>query len=175
MTHLILERSFDPPLTREDVITVAKSVGWCYQTHGVHWHGSMLGEGGRAVVCRFESADAESTRLALRQTQADMSRFWVSTVHEAPDPVTPNVVVEREFDDPADLSALQAEEDSKQWCLDAHGVRFARTYFSQDRKRMLCLYAAADAEAVRLAQQKAGMPFNRVWAFDFVSQADLAD
>lgn len=173
MTQLVLERSFDPALTRQDVIAIARTSGWCFKTYGVSWHGSMLGRGGTSLVCRFEAADAESIRQALRQIQADMSSAWVGTVHEAPEPVTPNVVVERDFVAPADLAALQAQEDAQRWCLDAHGVRFARTYFSQDRRRMLCLYAAADAEAVRMAQEKAGMPFTRVWLFELIGMADL--
>jgi hypothetical protein len=40
-----------------------------------------------------------------------------------------------------------------------------RTLFSTDRKRMICLYHAPDAESVRLAQRAAGMPFGEVWPF----------
>jgi hypothetical protein len=42
-------------------------------------------------------------------------------------------------------------------------VRFLRSYFSRDRRRMICLYEAPDAEAVRLAQEKAGVPFETAW------------
>jgi hypothetical protein len=64
------------------------------------------------------------------------------------------------------LEEIQAMEDAKQWCLDTHRVKFARTFFAHDRKRMLCLYAAPDAEAVRAAQREAGMPVDRVWGFE---------
>lgn len=73
------------------------------------------------------------------------------------------VVVERRFDEPVELADIQAIEDRGAWCLEAHKVRFLSTYFSTDRKRMICLYEAPDAESVRLAQTKAGMPFERVW------------
>jgi Nickel responsive protein SCO4226-like len=42
-------------------------------------------------------------------------------------------------------------------------VRFLRTYFSADRRRMLCVYDAPDAESVRAAQQTIAMPVERVW------------
>jgi hypothetical protein len=42
-------------------------------------------------------------------------------------------------------------------------VRFLRSYFSRDRRRMICLYEAPDADSVRLAQEKAGVPFERAW------------
>ena len=58
----------------------------------------------------------------------------------------------------------QQAEDAAAWCLELYKVTFLRTYFSADRKRMLCLYQAPDAESVRLSQQQAKMPFERVWA-----------
>jgi hypothetical protein len=173
MTQLILERNFDPPLTRDDVVTLAQDSGWCFETYRVNWLGSMLATSGHSMVCHFEAADAESIRQALRQTQTDMTRSWIGTTHEGPAPAAASVIVERDFADPVDLDELQAREDSKQWCLEAHQVRFVRTCLALDRKRMLCLYAAPDAEAVRMAQQKAGMPFTRVWSFTPVTMADL--
>jgi hypothetical protein len=73
------------------------------------------------------------------------------------------VVVERAFAEPVALESVQAIEDGGAWCLEAHGVRFLRTFFSRDRRRMLCVYDAPDAEAVRLAQRQAGVPFDRAW------------
>jgi len=75
----------------------------------------------------------------------------------------PCVVVERAWEEPAEIAAIQAIEDRGAWCLQRHAVRFVRSYFSADRRRMICLYEAPDAEAVRAAQQQAGMPLTRVW------------
>lgn len=74
------------------------------------------------------------------------------------------VIVERSFEEPVEFSAIQAIEDRGAWCLDQHHVCFVRTWFSKDRRRMVCLYEAPDAESVRIAQRKAGMPVDRVWA-----------
>ena len=74
------------------------------------------------------------------------------------------VVVERRFGEPAVFARLQAIEDRSAWCLEAHHVRFLRSYFSRDRRRMVCLYEAPDAESVRHAQETAGLPFERAWA-----------
>ena len=49
-------------------------------------------------------------------------------------------------------------------CLDAHGVRWIRSYLSLDRRRMICEFEAADAEAVRSSFRSAGVSFARVWA-----------
>jgi hypothetical protein len=73
------------------------------------------------------------------------------------------IVVERTFSEPVRFEEIQSLEDRGAWCLEMHGVRFLKTYFSADRRRMLCVYEAPDAESVRLAQTKAKMPFDRVW------------
>jgi hypothetical protein len=74
------------------------------------------------------------------------------------------VVVERAFGHPVAFEDVQAIEQRGAWCLEVHGVRFLRTYFSRDRRRMICLYEAPDAEAVRLAEEKAGVPFADAWS-----------
>jgi hypothetical protein len=174
MTLLVLERKFDPPLTSQDVVDMARAGAWCFQQYRVAWRGSLLAVDGRTMVCQFESGDAESIRQVLRVLDADMSVLWPATLHEVADPGDPNVIVERSFDEPCELGELQAKEDSKRWCLETHNVSFVRTLFSLDRKRMLCLYAGPDAEAVRAAQREAGMPFDRVWSFQSLGLADLA-
>jgi hypothetical protein len=73
------------------------------------------------------------------------------------------VLVERTFAVPVEFGAVQAQEDAGAWCLEQHGVRFLRSYFALDRQRMLCLYAAPDAEAVRHVQRQVDLPHDRVW------------
>jgi hypothetical protein len=174
MTQLVLERTFEPPIDRQLVIGTVRSGAWCYEQHRVDWLGSLLSLDGRRMVCRFEARDTESLRQALRQMDADMRVLWHGSVHDAPGDREANVVVERSFAEPVSLDEVQAKEDAGQWCLDAHGVSFVRTFFSNDRKRMLCLYAAPDAEAVATAQRKAGMPVDRVWPFVSIDLGDLA-
>ena len=73
------------------------------------------------------------------------------------------VIVERTFPEPVVFGDVQALEDAHAWCLDLHGVRFLVSYFSDDRKRMICLYEAPDAEAVRRVNRQAKLPFDRAW------------
>jgi Nickel responsive protein SCO4226-like len=137
----------------------------CFDLHRVRWHGSFLAAAGFDMVCWFSAVDAESIRIALRQNGVDMRRLWRGTVHYGPERVTPNVIVERSFEEPVNLEEVQAIEDASAGCLETHRVKFSRTFFSVDRKRMLCLYEAPDAESVRVAQREAAMPVDRVWAF----------
>jgi hypothetical protein len=164
-TDAILERVFDEPQTVDDVLNLSRSGASCFAIHKVAWHGSCLATDGRTMVCRFSAADLESVRLALRTAGADARRLWAGTVHEGPRQARPNVLVERTFPVPVRLEDVQALEDAAAWCLEAHRVTFARTFFALDRKRMLCFYEAPDAEAVRLAQREAAMPVDAVWAF----------
>jgi hypothetical protein len=74
------------------------------------------------------------------------------------------LILEKEFDPP--LSEEQHDRDAQALdsCLVAHGVRWLRSYLSTDRRRMLCEFEAADAEAVRSSFRSAGVSFARVWA-----------
>ena len=162
--NLFLERTFAEPLTLTDVYDLARQGAWCFDLHRVRWHGSFLARDGHAMICWFSAADMESGRLALRDAQVDLSRFWSGTVHRGPQGPTPNVVVERSFPAPVQFEDIAASEGAKAWCLETHGVSYAHTFFSLDRKRMLCFYEAPDAEAVRQAQREAAMPVDRIWA-----------
>ena len=74
------------------------------------------------------------------------------------------VIVERSFDQPEAFDDIQALEDRFAWCLEQHHVKFIRSYFSKDRRRMICEYEAPDAESVRQVQRTAQLPFDRIWA-----------
>src|SRR5690606_35969213 len=138
---------------------------WCLEMYRVQWQESFFAADGARMVCCFVAPDAESVRAALRKGGVDTRRLWIGTAHHGPEPAIPNVLVERSFDEPVRLEDIQAIEDAGAWCLRAHRVTFARTFFAKDRKRMLCLYQAPDAESVRLAQRDARMPMDAVWAF----------
>lgn len=168
--HVVLERSWDPPINDAIMQLMISTSGGCLELHRVAWKGSMMSTDGRELACHFTAPDAESARIALRQAGADTSRLWPGTVHDAPG-VSPaeilaaNVAVSRRFEAAIEFEAVQALEDAAAACLTLHRVSFLRSYFSTDRRRMLCLYRAPDAESVRIAQHEARMPVDKVWAF----------
>jgi hypothetical protein len=165
---VFVERSFESPLHADDVYQLAAGAGWCMDMYRVQWRASYLASDGRSMLCHFEAPDAESVRMGLRQAAAEPGRAWPGTVHTAAAEGEPNVVVVREFDAPACIDELQAIEDAGAACLDMHRVSFIRTFFAADRKRMLCLYRARDAESVRIAQRQANMPLESVWSCQFL-------
>jgi hypothetical protein len=75
----------------------------------------------------------------------------------------PFLILEKEFDPPLTVEAQDTEAQRLDPCLEAHGVRWIRSYLSLDRRRMVCEFEAADAEAVRGALRSAGVGFLRVW------------
>ncbi len=170
-TNLFLERTFDPPLKVEDVLAAGRQGAWCLEMYRVGWRVSLLAANGRRMACWFTASDAESARAALRQAGNDVRLLWPGTVHEGAVAEVPNVLVERSFDTSVTLEEIQSIEDAGAWCLQAHRVRFVLTFFSLDRKRMLCLYAAPDAESVRQAQHEAAMPVDDVWTFHLIDPA----
>jgi hypothetical protein len=76
------------------------------------------------------------------------------------------VIVEREFDEPQAVEMLAKREQGSAWCLEMHRVRPLHSYVSRDGRRMICVYEAPDADAVRRVQETAGMPFDAVWSAD---------
>ncbi|SFI04925.1 nickel-binding protein [Modicisalibacter xianhensis] len=173
MIDLFLERTFAAPFTVEVIASLTHEALPCFALHRVAWRGSLLSRDGCRLVCRFQAPDVESCRIALRQAKADASRLWPGTVHEAPGetaegPANANVLVERSFAQAVELARIQALEDAGVGCLSDYRVRFVRTFFSCDARRMLCLYRAGDAESVRQAQRQIGMPMDRVWAFQTI-------
>ena len=170
MTDIFLERVFDPPLSPDAVMELANQSADCFGMHRVEWHGSCLSNDGRKMFCWFRAPDMESTRIAMRQVDADIRVFWRGTVHDAPgvgaeDVAAANVLVERRFDEGVTLQQIQDIEDAGIGCLESRYVRFIRTFFSADQKRMICLYEAPDAESVRQSQREAGGPFEEAWTF----------
>lgn len=170
MTEVFVERHWDEPRTEADLQKMVEDTSGCLAMHRCEWRCSLLSADARELFCHFAGPDAESVRLALRDTGAIAGRVWAGTIHDAPgfteeDLDKANILVARRFEEPADLDALQALEDAGSGCLELHRVRFVRTLFSRDRKRMMCLYEAPDAESVRLAQREAKMPVERVWPF----------
>lgn len=177
MTFVVAERTFPEPQTVDLVRQSIRDGGGCNALYGITHLGSLLGPDGRQAVCFYRSPDAEVVRSSSHRQGTPYDRIWSAMLHgQGPDPVTAwppsqgtndappeTVLVSRAFDAPMVFEELQAQEDVQAWCLQSYRVRFLQSLVSLDRRRMLCLYAAPDAEAVRHAQRGAGLPFEKIW------------
>jgi hypothetical protein len=81
----------------------------------------------------------------------------------------PHIIVERTFDTPLTQEELTATEARMAPCLDLYNVRWIRSYWSADRRRMICEYDAADVASVRNVQREAEAKFDRAWTADVLS------
>ena len=74
-----------------------------------------------------------------------------------------HVVVERAFEQPYTINEINSIHRKFAWCLEQNRVRLIQSYLSLDRKRMICIYEAPDAESVRRINQQSGFPCNCIW------------
>ncbi|HEY5756857.1 MAG TPA: nickel-binding protein [Steroidobacter sp.] len=80
------------------------------------------------------------------------------------------IIVERTFETPLTESALHAVEGRMKPCLDIYGVRWIRSYWSGDHRRMICEYEAADIASVRNVQREAGAQYDHAWAAEVLGE-----
>ncbi|HEX7037126.1 MAG TPA: DUF4242 domain-containing protein [Pseudomonadales bacterium] len=170
MIDAFFERHPDPPADRAAVLAEARAAAAHLREHGVVWCGTLLATSGRFALWWLRAADLASVRTALAGWEGSL---WQGTVHGDADTaeLTPEqslALVGRRFDEPVTMESIQAIEYANRNRLADHRVRFLRSFFSADHRRMLCLYEAPDAESVRLAQQQAGMPMEIVWAVEYL-------
>jgi hypothetical protein len=78
----------------------------------------------------------------------------------------PHIIVERTFDTPLTQEELAAVEARMAPCLDLYNVQWIRSFWSADRRRMICEYDATDVASVRNVQREAAAKFDRAWAAD---------
>lgn len=78
MAHLIVEQSFDPPLTDEEHTRLAERLDPCLESHGAAWMCSYLSADRRRMVCEFEAADAEAVRQSYRSAGLKFDRVWAA-------------------------------------------------------------------------------------------------
>jgi len=174
MTEVVLIRRFDDPIGADYLHAAAAALGWCRSLHGVTPLLHFLARDGLRCACVFGAPDAEAVRNVIRAgKRSEPEGLWACTIHPGMDddgsgdpvahPAHALVMVERTFAQPMVFEELRAVTNRNGACFQRHDVRFARSYFSADRRRMVCLYQAPDAEAVRQANRTAGLPFDRIW------------
>ncbi len=176
MPFVVVERTGPGPFTVAQIRQVIQQGSWCNDLYGITHCGSLLAPDLDRLVCIYQAPDAESVRGASQRQKVPYDRVWSATLHgpagpepvtcQAPtevDPLASVILVRRAFEAPVSFEDLQSREEERAWCFEAYGVEFLQSLFSIDRKRMLCCYAAPDAETVRRLQRDAGMTFEEIW------------
>lgn len=82
MADVILERSFDPPLTDERFAELSERLMPCLDRNGITWVRSHLSRDRRRLICLFRAPDAGVVRSALRQARLEHERVWSAEILE---------------------------------------------------------------------------------------------
>jgi hypothetical protein len=80
MAVMVVEQSFDPAITPEELNAMASRVDPCLEAHGARWMRSYISSDRKRVVCEFEAADAEKVRESYRSAGVQFERVWTADV-----------------------------------------------------------------------------------------------
>ena len=74
------------------------------------------------------------------------------------------IIVEHHFEDRSfDIDRYNDAQRGNAWCLETHGVRHVVSYVTPEARRMICVFEAPDAEAVRRTARELGYKYDRLW------------
>ena len=80
------------------------------------------------------------------------------------------IILEQRFEGRAfDVERFNAAQRRNAPCLRVHGVHHTVSYVTRDGLRMICVFDAPDAEAVRRAARQLGFQSESVWPATVVS------
>jgi hypothetical protein len=88
MTLVIVETTFDPPLTDERRQLDQERLYPCLELRNVEWVQSFESLDRRRKVCLFRAPDVDAMRESLRNAGMPYDRIWAASQRE-PDPSDP--------------------------------------------------------------------------------------
>lgn len=80
MPSMVVEQTFDTPVSPEQMNAMAKRVDPCLEAHGAKWVRSYISSDRKRVICEFEAADAEKVRESYRSAGVEFERVWTAQV-----------------------------------------------------------------------------------------------
>jgi hypothetical protein len=87
----------------------------------------------------------------------------------------PYLIVESNYDPPLTDEGLIALYERMTPCLDVRGIHKLRSWVSDDRRRILCEYRAADAESVREAYRSGSADYSNMWKATLFETGEFPD
>jgi hypothetical protein len=85
MARVVMEQTFEEPLSDEEQARFAKRLDECLEMRNGAWARSYLATDRRRMICEFEAPDAESVRQALRSSGLSFDRVWAADVYAVED------------------------------------------------------------------------------------------
>ena len=168
MELVLVERRFSRPTRFEDIQALEDEGAWCLKAHGVRFLRTFFSRDGKRMLCLYEAPDAEAVRLAETQARVPFDNVWTCARLHSDRPAVevsaPEVViVERAFPESVVTEAISGAMKRISGCLEIHRSTYVESFIRKDGMAMVCVFRAPDAEAVRMANREAGMPFTDAW------------
>jgi uncharacterized protein DUF4242 len=86
MAILVLEHTFDDPISDQALNDSAKRMDQCLEAYGARWIRSYLSKDRKRMICEFEAADAEQIRTSARAAGVPFDRCWVADLYSKDQP-----------------------------------------------------------------------------------------
>ena len=172
MSHVILERSYTPPLPPQMSYDlwelVNRSLDACLDVWDWKWLRSFITLDGSRSICELEAPYAEVVREACRKANMPFDQVWRAELRVGQNPEAliscQNPVLAKFIHDPPiTQEGYELAKQKANPCLREAGVQPLATLMSLNGEQSICLFEARSAEDVRLAFRKAGLPFQSIW------------
>ena len=82
MQHFIVERTFSPPMTDQELKEVGERMAPCLELHDVKWIRTHFSEDRQRMVCEYEARDAHSVRQVQHEAGARFDKVWAAQLIE---------------------------------------------------------------------------------------------
>jgi len=80
MPNIIVERSFEAPLTQDELDAVETRMAPCLDLYQVRWIRSYWSADRLRMICEYNAPDAASVRNVQREADARFERIWAADV-----------------------------------------------------------------------------------------------
>lgn len=168
MSLVIVETLADSPLTPEEPTDTDRQVLACLAERNGRWRYSLLSVDRLRMICTFDAPDAESVQESYRKGGGFFSHIWAGElVKPEGNPPQCNEAILKVIEgtySPIGHEELNEMSAKTLSCYAERGIEWIQSYLSLDHTRLICELNAPDAESVREAQHRVGVPFDRVWS-----------
>lgn len=166
---VVVERRFEAPAVFSELQDKERHVAWCLEQHAVKFLHSYIARDRETVICLYRAPDVEAVRVTQRTAGLPVERAWAaSVIGELPTTNQSVLIAERWLEQPVTSDFVIETMAERGHCMQLYGVSLLASHLARDGRRMICAFAAPDAEAVRTTNHKIGFPVDRLWPGDVV-------
>ena len=78
LEHIIVEHTFETPISDEALGVSARRIDACLAAYGASWVRSYVSLDRKRMICEFEAPDAEAVRVSYRNADQKFERVWTA-------------------------------------------------------------------------------------------------